>query len=165
MLKTTIISIGMPADWLKRGGFTPMVKAVLQEAISYWHKNLLPGHFERTAKDRYHYRQRQESTMRRKIGYAHKSGRHEATNYLVWSGQLRREVSRAIRISGSGKRATGAMTGPRYLYMYAKGGDRLFLGGEIGATDRKDMHQLVKIFDRDMTRAIEENRETTVKRG
>lgn len=164
MLKTTITSIGMPADWIKgRNGLRAMTRQALQQTIAYWHKYQLPGHFKAGAKRRYDYRQREESTMIRKQRYARKTGRSEARYYLVWSGRLRREVSRSIRISGTGKRARGIIRGPRYLYMYSKGGDRPFLGGEITAVDASDVQELVSFLDKKMTRAIQSNRQKTTR--
>lgn len=107
MMQATIVYKG-PIDQ-KIKGLGAEVKAALQEQLINWHQKYLEPHFGTLAKvqSRYPgvYKARTANYMKQK---AFKYG-HQDT--LTYSGQTRREVSRAISVSGTSKQARGRMTG------------------------------------------------------
>jgi len=117
MIKRILVtSIGMPSVLLKaRDGFgQKIVKPVLQELVAYWHANFLPRHFQPGAAAKYGYQKRKPATWRRKRRAA-AAGNAEAMLPLIMRGDTKRQVSRAIRISGTAKSATGRMQAPRVV--------------------------------------------------
>jgi len=163
--KITITSIGMPKDMFKTRDVMgqKLTKPVLQAAVAVWHEKMLPEHFKAHAANRYHYRSRKASTKKKKARAAAR-GNSEARLPLVYSGRLKREVTRMVRVTGTAKKATANMSGPRYVHMYSKGGDRPFLAGELTATTAAERDELVKFVDAEMTRRMNEDDSKTVTR-
>ena len=149
MIRTiTITEIGLPEAIFKgRNAFgDKVVKPVLKQLVRYWHKFFLPRHFAEGAQARYHYRRRSEQYKRRKRILAGALGRAAAP--LVFTGRLKREVSRTIKVKGTGKRAQGVMTGPRYMSKFYAGGDRPNIAGELTKQTKAEMNEQAQRAER-----------------
>ena len=85
-------------------------KAALQDEVRKWHKNTLPGHFKRSAASKYGYKKRTRKYI------SHKIRRFGTGIDLIYTGQMRREMVRKVRVSGTAKKAKAVMTAPRHLY-------------------------------------------------
>lgn len=162
-ITTQIISIGMPKSMLKsRDEFGKKITIpVFQETIEYWFEKMLGRHFKPWASQRYDYQSRAPQTVERKRGFA-QVGNRDARLPLVMTGQMRREVSRAIRISGSGKRARGVMTGPRQLSI--KRSNYPDLAGEITKVTQTEANELAKFAEKRMAARMNRDRTRTVER-
>jgi hypothetical protein len=75
------------------------VKGGLREALQWWHGKRLPVHFTMAAYGLYDYQRRTAKTERRKYG--------PRENPLVWTGNLREEVTSHAFISATGTRQSG----------------------------------------------------------
>lgn len=85
--------------------FRPIVKAANFNVIHSWHSGFLPRHFTAGAVATYGYRKRTKAYQIRKA----RVKRHQRP--LEWSGTLRRNATRQIRVSGTSKAARGIMPG------------------------------------------------------
>jgi len=94
--------------WVITYNFTPetmiskmseAVKGGLREALQWWHGKRLPVHFTMAAYGLYDYQRRTAKTERQKYG--------PRANPLVWSGDLRKEVTSRAFISATGTRQSG----------------------------------------------------------
>jgi len=161
----TITSIGMPKDMLKSRDYfgKKLTKPALQKAVEFWHDKFMPTHFRPGAANKYKYRPRKTKTIIRKNRLAAK-GLPEARLPLIWSGATKRQISRMIRVTGTAKTASGRMSGPRYIHMYSKGGDRPYLAGEITAVTKKEANELAKLIENEMTQKIQTDTTRTVER-
>jgi len=164
--RITITSIGMPRDWLKTSDDMgkKIVKPVLQTLVNYWHTKFLPRHFRTGAFAKYNYKPRTARYLKRKQRMA-EHGNYQARLPLVFTGALKSQVSRMISISGTGKKATGRMSAPRYIYMYGKGGNHPYLAGEVTTVSPDEAEKLTKLADDMMSKAMRDRTETTVTRA
>ncbi|MBI9016896.1 MAG: hypothetical protein JEZ07_06500 [Phycisphaerae bacterium] len=160
VIKTTIVSIGMPAEMFKqRDSFgKKLVKPALITAAEYWQKRILPWHFKPSAAKKYNYRKRTEKTIKKKERLARRNP--DAKLPLIESGATRRQLNRMVRIAGTSKKVTAYLSGPSYVHMYSKGGG-VYLAGEITATIDKEAEKLAGIVDTFITQRL--NRDTTKK--
>ncbi len=158
-----IISIGMPRRMLKsRDEFGRKITVpVYQETIDFWFENMLGRHFKPAAQHVYDYQRRGVQTIKRKEGFA-RIGNRDARLPLIMSGELKREVSRSIRISGSGKRARGVMMGPRQLSI--KRGNYPDLAAEITKVTQTEANRLAKFAEGRMAMRMNRDRTRTVER-
>lgn len=161
-LKTKIISIGMPKDWLKsRNDFgDKIIKGVLQQLAKEWHNRFLPQHFVAGAAQRYNYKARTIAYKKRKERVA-ATRNPEARLPLVWSGDLKRQTVRMAILSGTAKKATARMQAPRYVHMYAKGGNHPHIAGELTRVTRDEADILAKMAEALMTAELNNRTETT----
>jgi hypothetical protein len=102
---------GSPVGLLKE--FKQAVKEELQGLVVDWHKDTAPGHFKKSAKEKYNYDARSTKYQR------YKDKKHLPP--LVYSGQSRRQILQSIRVSGTFKKATGVAKAPRYFWMTTPG--------------------------------------------
>lgn len=112
MIKGTVTYVA-PPDVLKRD-LSQWLKEALQEVVNHWHTHMLPGHFQRSAHSKYGYQGRNPKYIRMKI---RRTGQGID---LIYTGRLRREALRTIRLSGTNKKAQGVLTVPSYAYMRRK---------------------------------------------
>jgi len=159
----TITSVGMPKDMLKtRDDFgKKLTIPALQEAIKYWYDKMLGRHFRTGAAAKYGYKRRAIKTIKRKEGFA-KLGNPDARLPLIMSGRMKREVTRMIRVSGTGKRAHGVMTGPMQLSI--KRSNYPDLAGEIAAVTQAEAQELANLVAEIIVRKINSDKTTTVTR-
>lgn len=151
--------IGTPREWLKRGFAAKFLKPVLQNAVKLWHDKMLPRHFEAGAAQKYGYLPRAASTIKRKLRATGARGLSpDARLPLIWTGRLKREVTRMIRVSGTGKRGRGSMTGPPWLSY------RPHLAKEVTAVTRKEAEEMAKYIKHLVVHHLNNDRTTTTVR-
>lgn len=96
----------------------PIIKKALIDAGEFWHERYLPLHFNPSAFFRYRgpesYRPRADSYNKRK------QARFGHRNPLEFTGTLKRLVLQEQRVTGTSKRATVNLRGPRYLFPFKK---------------------------------------------
>lgn len=99
-------------DWpdLSKRAVRAAVRKELQASVEEWHDETLPKHFEYGAGSRWKYQRRDPRYL------ARKRRRRGHTRPLVFSGTLRKQVTRRVRVTGTFKKATGTMIVPPYLY-------------------------------------------------
>lgn len=139
-IKGSITYTGM--DAVKPAELRRAVKAELQKTVEDWHENILPRHFARGAKQRYGYQDRSDKYnrwKRKKFGHSRP---------LEKTGQLKRQVLRRARISGTSKRATVTMDAPRYMYQYKP--DQPDKAGEITAVTNDEVQSMALSLDRNL---------------
>lgn len=124
----------------------------LKKSVEYWHDEYLPGHFERSAHSKYGYQARKQKWIIRKL---RKTGQ---ANDLVFTGRLKREAMRAIRITGTSKRATGTMDVPKYTYTYKPGQPKK--QEELVAITSAEADDLAQQLDQIIQTAFDSNRES-----
>jgi len=93
----------------------PAVKSALTEIVEEWHEETLPVHFTETGSRRYHYRRRTKKYEAKKI----KKRFHN--NPLVYTGDLKREAFRRLKVTGTATRVTGTMFVPWYATKHFRG--------------------------------------------
>jgi hypothetical protein len=113
MIRGVVIIEGSPEGMAKE--FGQLVRKGLFELVENWHKRILPHHFEPAAERRYLYAPRTIKYLR------YKAKRRPMAGPLEFSGQSKKELTQMIRVSGTAKRATGAMSAPRYFWMRPAG--------------------------------------------
>lgn len=150
----TITYTGM--DALKPQELRRAVKQQLQAVADAWHSNILPRHFKRGAKQRYGYQERKASYNKRK------EKRYGHRRPLEYTGQLKRQVLRKARISGTSKRATVSMDAPRYMYQYKPGAPDK--AAEITAVTQDEAESMAIQLNRNLVLSINsDKRKRTVK--
>lgn len=148
--------LGSPETVAK--ALNPAVRSGLRDVVEAWHKDTLPKHFEPGAVSRYHYQPR---SKRHEI---RKAKRFHHRNPLQFSGTLRREVSRQVRISvtasrGGMGRARGVMTGPKYLYQYRKDYGQPDKAAELTMVTASEVEAMARALDHSVTVKLREVRE------
>lgn len=123
-------------------------KAELGRVGQLWHDKMAPKHFSQQATARYGY-------QKRKKGYTiRKAKRKGHTRPLEYTGDMKRQVLRAARITSTSRGARVVMKGPRYLYAYRKDQSQPHKAEEITATTRAERDVLAALYDRRMTRRL-----------
>ncbi len=89
-----------------------VLPGIYDEMVLYWHRRMCPEHFETVARSRYAYAPRTSRYRRRKM----RQKGHDID--LVFSGNLRREVTSSIRARSTRKGGRGHLRGPRYLWQF-----------------------------------------------
>jgi hypothetical protein len=77
---------------------------------------------------------------------------------LIWTGRLRREVTRAVRVSGTGKKGRGSMSGPPWLSY------RPHLAKEITAVAREEAEELADYVKHQVELLMKYDKTKTVRR-
>ena len=100
-----------PGDMqLKKREFAPAVKNALQSMLlDVWHPDFLPFHFELAAYSRY--KAVAPELFRRRYSRPRKGETAFVRRPLTWTGELKRNVTRVLRVSGTSKRVRGIMPG------------------------------------------------------
>lgn len=142
-----ITYVGSPDATAKM--LNPAVRAALREVVEAWHKDTLPKHFEPSAVSRYGYKPRTKKYEIRKAKKFH----HR--NPLQFTGTLRREVSRQVRITATATktrgRARAVMSGPRYLYQYRKDVGQADKAAELTMVTAAEAEAMARALDRSVT--------------
>ena len=154
MIRGTVTYTGHP-DALRRE-LTAALKPGLQAMVDHWHSEIFPDHFERSAHQKYGYKNRKPSYVRLKLK------RFNQANDLVYTGRLQREAVRSIRISGTSKAAHGVLPVPKYAYMYRKTrtGNQPDKAAELVAITEDEMQALAVLLDKRLGEDLNKNRET-----
>jgi len=114
MIRGVVIIEGSPKGMAKQ--FRQLVKEGLVNIIrNYWFQQILPDHFKPEAKQRYKYEPRSVKYLR------YKRKKRPMAGPLEFSGRSKRELTRKIRVRGTAKKASGAMSAPRYFFMTPAG--------------------------------------------
>jgi len=135
------------------------VAHTLKELVRRWHDKYLPQHFEMGAPQRYGYQARKEKWLKTKRRLADRGRFPDARLPLVFRGKLREMMTRSIRITYSGTKATGYMTGPFYLHMRGKFGGAPEKGKEIIAHNQQELQEQKTFAHEELARRI--NLDTT----
>ena len=138
---------------------TREMKEVLKQVALFWHKELLPQHFEEGAARKYNYQPRsRKHNKRKRKKFGHKIP-------LVFSGHMAQSVMRPPRISGNKKKATANLKGPRYLFQFRKDFVQPDKAAEIIKVSRRDEQQMDNKLDKIMTKLLRANKPTKVRRA
>lgn len=113
MLRAVIQTRGMGA--IKPQNFRAGLKADLGETVLHWHKIIFPKHFTTQGAQEYGYTKRKAGYMRMK------ARRYGHQNPLVLTGESKRMMQRAIKVSGTANQARGAMQAPKGFFAIRKG--------------------------------------------
>jgi hypothetical protein len=154
VIKGRIISVGAPKAHLK--AFRPAVKQALQDTLEMWWRRLLPKHFRAGAVGRYGYDKR---TRKYQIRKAQKKGHQQP---LVFTGDLKRMVTRRAAFSGSRTRATVTLQGPWYAQMIRKNTRGPDIAGEVTTVTPAEQRVMDQLVDRNVTRALNQSTEREV---
>lgn len=144
MMRCGIRYQGSPEAKLR--GFSGAVKEANFAAIRYWHGRFLPLHFAGSASQTYGYRKRSPQYMRRKG----KSLGHQRP--LELTGTMKQAVTRSIRISGTSKRARGAMSGARVANFHANASPSM--REELTAVTKAEADTLAETHAAELTRRL-----------
>jgi len=160
MIKPSITYKGPLGKKVK--GFNAKLKQVLQDAIRLWHAGMLPHHFGTLAQvqARYPgvYEKRTAKYMRRKA----KKYKHQ--RMLDFTGQTRIQVTRAIRISGTSKGASGRMTGANRGLNFRRT-DQPDMRAELLTVNQQEADELARYVDAEMTKFLNDNSEVVTKQA
>jgi len=117
-------------------------------AIQWWHREIFPGHFRLGAAAKYIYKKRGKQHMIRKARRYH----HQLP--LVWTGAMRNEMTRYLRVDTLKRRAEGKgkMHGPGYKNLYWR---------ELTETTPGEAARMAKIVDRVSTQKLNGNQKAT----
>lgn len=161
MARAKIISKGGPDKIIVRR--KPIQKRALMDAGEFWHERFLPLHFDQSAFFRYRgpetYRPRAASYNKRKRTlFGHNAP-------LVFSGTLKRMVSRERRVTGTSKRATVNLRGPRYLQPFKRNARDHDKAKELAATHPQEERMLGRMLKKNMEAEFNRlSRRTTIER-
>lgn len=123
------------------------MRAALAHALIFWHGEHFPRHFESQAAGRYHYQRRKRSyEIRKQKRFGH-------SNPLVFTGRLKSETTRTIKVTGTAKQAKGALSGPRYLWAYRKDYGQPDKAVELLKTTHAEDRELAQHMDEELTGA------------
>jgi hypothetical protein len=106
------LTFDRPPDFSNRG-WKEVLRGAMRAAAEHWHAEMLPRHFERSARERYGYQPRTAAYQRRKI----RSGRATGGVDLVYSGLSRDSALKPPRIRAYPSRARLELLVPPYIKM------------------------------------------------
>jgi len=145
MIRGMVIIEGSPRGMVKQ--FRRLVKEGLINLVSnFWHQQVLPGHFKPEAKRKYKYAPRDLKYTRRK------AKRKPMAGPLEFSGRSKRMLTRTIRVSGTAKKATGAMQAPRYFWMTPK--NHPDKPAEVTAVTKRETLTMAKMLNSRVTKRL-----------
>ena len=110
MIRGEIIYIGSPTALAKNTGNA--TKAALMATGRFWHRVILPAHFEPQAKHTYQYQQRDEAYQKRKLA------RVGHNIDLLFSGESKRDLTARRQLSGTSKLVRISLSAPKHFYQY-----------------------------------------------
>lgn len=147
-----------PPDVTKRV-WNEAMRAELAELAAWWQANLLPKHFQPSARTRYGYRRRSRKHRARKKALAERGVVKEGGDVdLVFRGLLRESVTAAASVRTAGSKATLRLVGPRYLRQRPKSGQPDF-AAELTAVTAAEDQQMADRLDAGVTKRVNEHRE------
>lgn len=155
MFHATIIYRGPLEGKVK--GMSKVVKAAMTDGLLKWHQDILPLHFKPQGQVSARYpgvvKSREAKYMKRK-GYKY---RHQ--NLLEFSGELKRNVSRGISVSGTSKEIRGRLPGSQKANFKAsaKSPD---MRAELTTTNEAEAMVLAQIVDAKVGEFLQSNEGT-----
>lgn len=87
-------------------------KQVMTDAANFWHRSIMPRHFNSGARAAYGYKPRQEKYQKFKLRKGSGQGRFID---LIFSGQSRRWMQEGVKVTGTQGRVTLSMRVPWYF--------------------------------------------------
>jgi hypothetical protein len=105
--------------------------------IQRWHRVFLPKHFQSGAMERYRLGKRTRDYEKRK---QRKTGRLVP---LVFTGTLKREAERSIRVTSTSKGGRGVMSVPRYAF-FKQAGRKRRIADEMVAITKEEVETLAR---------------------
>ena len=156
MLRGTITFVG-DADVTQKE-LRAALKPELEEVGKFWHDRLFPGHFRTGAAGKYKYAPRSfKHSERKRKRFGHSLP-------LVFTGDLREQVTRMAKISSTAKGARVTLVGPKYLYMYRKSYGQPDKAAELTAVTKLEVRAMARLLDRRLTKRLNEVKQSrTVK--
>lgn len=110
-----MVDLDIPGLFATERDRREVLRASYEDLGGYWHRKFLPRHFRKGAQERYGYRPRQDSYLKRKRRDAARGKAIEGgTTPLVYTGLLRRMMTRSAIIRGFPTRARVEMQRPSY---------------------------------------------------
>lgn len=125
------------------------MKAAWKRVGVYWHRKMMPRHFDAGAGNVYKYQPRSNDYMRRK------QRRWGHRRPLWWTGAMKQKVSAAPRVTSTAKYAKVALRGPRYLYMYRRDYNQPDKAAELTRTIQREQAELRDILERRVKQRFE----------
>ena len=161
MIRTNILSIGMPREILKGRGMRKYIKETMLEVGKYWHEKMLPRHFEPGAANRYKYKKRTIKHIKTENRMV-RAGRlpAEAVLPLVYTGKTRRQAKRA-EYGGTAKKFSVKLRLSNIYKRFSKGKPS-YLPAEITKVTHAEEKILAKVFEGIMAGKL--NRDKTRKK-
>ena len=154
MLRGHIIYKGSPE--VKAKAFRGIVKEGMREILDFWHNKYLPKHFTKAGAREYKYEDRSSTHMKKKIKY------YRHADPLVYTGDMKKMLKQMLFISGTAKKATGKMRGPKYLH--TKGRNQPDKADEITRISRPEIQIFAQRMDKHITKKINAVKTTKTKR-
>ncbi len=144
MIRGVVVIEGSPKGMAKQ--FRSIVKEELQKLVENWHENVAPKHFEPAARRRYKYSPRSRRYLQTKLKKRPMAGP------LEFSGESKRKLLQSIRITGSAKKASGAMDAPRYFWMRPPGHPKK--GEELVAVTKEEALAKANLLNERVTKRL-----------
>lgn len=152
MIRGTVVIEGSPKGMVKQ--FRQFVKEGLFWLIQNWHRETLIRHFKPEAKQRYKYEPRSIKYLR------YKAKKRPMAGPLEFSGRSKRELTRAVRVSGTAKKAKGAMSAPRYFWMTPK--NQPDKSAEATVVTKKETLDMAKKLNEKVTKQLNQVKDRQV---
>jgi hypothetical protein len=129
-----------------------------RRAVAYWHRTIIPKHFESNARSRYHYQRRKPTYRSIKVALA--EGRQVFVNGqkvdpeaiakqgrvdIVRSGDTERKAENPVAIMSTPHRAVATLRVPRHIVGRPRSG-RPNQGAEIKKVTREEKERIVRIW-------------------
>lgn len=143
---------GLLTEWRKA------MKEGFAEAIAVWHADYLPGHFYRSAINKYGYQARSTRYERRKqhlFGHRHP---------LVYTGALKRSATTSIRITSTSRGGTGTFRGTARALNFSGRSNYPNLREELTATTQEQREQLAWVIENIVARRMNKAKAAMVQR-
>ena len=133
-------------------------KEQLQETIRFWHEEYLPRHFESEGSRRYGYQRRTVAYNRRKL----KRFGHQRP--LELTGELKRNVLRQIKVSGTSRKARGRLPGSQVANFNRGQGGRPDVRKEMLATTQNERRRMARFHEEAVEKGLKNYREPPKRR-
>ncbi len=137
--------------------FKPLLVKGMEGQMNKWHKTTLPFHFDQRAAAVYGYARRSRKYLEQKL---RKVG-HTISNVLT--GLMKQMVTSRIiiKVTATGKKATGGITGPRYLFVRpTAGSNQPNKAAELTDVTQKEATTLARGLDGFMTKELNDLKQT-----
>lgn len=103
----------------------PATAEGLRRVGAWWHEDVLPGHFDVSAQQKYGYAARKKGYM------IYKAKRFHTRRPLYLTGHMKEAVEGAAQITADSKGLRVRMRGPKYLYQMKKAQSRVDKAAEL----------------------------------
>lgn len=156
-LRGEILFEGLPA--MSRRDRNELLREVHKQMGRFWHNELLPPHFTRTAKSKYRHKLRTIGYRKKKKKLAEKGivkGGGEVDN--LFTGLLKESLEGVGTVKAYPKRATIRMTGPRYITMRPYRSNQPDKAGEILRVTRGEADEIAKVGERTLGTYVKRKR-------